>query len=153
MKSSCFRVQQVFWNVFTCSSYFFFNLENFIENEKDGNHLSDNMVNRVEQTSQNEIFFPVWFLKNVALCYHGEAQHFFLLNWAKRFLRRVYGSLFYLFQIVVDCALTVLRSRANFQLVLHGFHSTKSLKVSWSRPDERTSSGFLCHWRITRTNL
>ena len=35
-----------------------------------------NRVVGVEQTSQNEIIFPVWISLNVAFRYHGEAQRF-----------------------------------------------------------------------------
>ena len=37
------------------------------------------MVDRVEQTSLNPIFFSALFFLNVALCYHGEAQCSFYL--------------------------------------------------------------------------
>ena len=37
------------------------------------------MVDGVEQTSLNSIFFPAWFLLNVALHYQGEAQRSY--NW------------------------------------------------------------------------
>ena len=53
--------------------------KHFVENEKDGNHLVQglrNMMDEVEQTNQNPVFFPVRFLLNVALHYHGEAQRF-----------------------------------------------------------------------------
>ena len=48
--------------------------------KKYGNHLVQglvNMVDRVERTSLYPVFFPAWFLLNVALHYHGEAQCFF----------------------------------------------------------------------------
>ena len=35
------------------------------------------MVDGIEQTSLNLIFFPTWFLLMVILCYHGEIQCFF----------------------------------------------------------------------------
>ena len=62
--------------------------EHFVENEKDGNHLVQGLMNMLEYISLNSIFFLVWFLLNVALHYHKEAQCFsywwvqaiFLLN-------------------------------------------------------------------------
>ena len=54
--------------------------EHFVEKEKDGKHLVQglmNMVDGAEETSLNQIFFPVWFLLNVALYTHWEAQPFF----------------------------------------------------------------------------
>ena len=49
----------------------------FVEKEKDESHLVQgllNMVDGVEQTRQFQIF-SLWFLLNVALRYHREAQH------------------------------------------------------------------------------
>ena len=56
--------------------------EHFVEKEKSENHLLQGlvtMVDGVEQTSQNPIFFPAWFLLNIALCYYQEAKRF--SNW------------------------------------------------------------------------
>ena len=42
----------------------FCHLEHFFDNEKDGNHLVQglvNMVNGVEQMSRNSVFFPMGF--------------------------------------------------------------------------------------------
>ena len=46
--------------------------EHFVENEKDINHLVKGLVNMmdgVEKTRLNPIFFPAWFLLNVILRY------------------------------------------------------------------------------------
>ena len=56
-----------------------FSFRAFSREEKDRNHLLQglvNMVDGVEQTSLNEIFFLVWFLLNVTMHYHGQAQLF-----------------------------------------------------------------------------
>ena len=53
--------------------------QHFVENKKDGNHLVPvlvNVVDGVEQTSLNSIFFIAWFQLNVTLCYYREAQCF-----------------------------------------------------------------------------
>ena len=50
----------------------FCHLDHFVENKKDGTHL-------IEQTSFNPIFFPAWFLLNMALHHNEGAQYF--SNW------------------------------------------------------------------------
>ena len=58
---------------------FFFHSDHFLENEKDGNHSVQGMINMldgVEQTRLYPIFFPAWFLPNVPLHYHWEEQRF-----------------------------------------------------------------------------
>ena len=71
-----FRTQ----HVFTWYSREHFSPSNHnVDNEKDENHLMQvlmNMVDGVEQTRLNPVFFPSRFLLNVALNYHREAQHF-----------------------------------------------------------------------------
>ena len=51
-------------------------------NEKDGYYLVQwlvNMVDNIEQTRQNPIFFPAWFLLNLSLHYYREVLH--LIYW------------------------------------------------------------------------
>ena len=78
--SSDFEFKKVSANIFTLSSEeIFCYSEHFVENEKDGDHSVQgqvNMLDGVEQTSLNPVFFHPWFLLNLALCYHGEVQRF-----------------------------------------------------------------------------
>ena len=96
--------------------------------KKDGNHLVQNLVNmadEVEQTRLNLIFFPGWFLLNVALCYHREAKNFsYWWEWA----------IFLDFYAQYAAALSVWLLFKNWKgIILRLFHHTHSISfLLWS---------------------
>ena len=76
-------------NVFLGSSWGnFCHSEHFVENAKDVNHLVQGLVNiidGVEQTSLNPIFFPLWFLLSMAFCVIMKKHNIFSIDKCKKF--------------------------------------------------------------------
>ena len=84
---------------------------------------------------EKRVFSLTW--KNT--CHYKYATFFILLTKSMRTPDLVTFPIFFKWWRIVE--LDVLRSSANFRVLLCGLHSTKSLKASWSRSDEHPGHG------------
>ena len=71
-------------------------------NEKDDTLSVQSLINRVEQTGLNAIFFSVRFLLNMALRYYWEEESFSYGQVQCIFLQDFHAHVSYLFQVAAD---------------------------------------------------
>ena len=103
--------------------------ENFVKKEKYGNQLVPglvNMLDEIEQTSRNSIFFPARFLQNVSFYYHWEA-----LNISYWWVQSFYLEDFHAHVPAVE-SISLLFKNSKW-IILWGSHPTHSITfIPWS---------------------